>query len=328
MSKIIEKEIFKHSLLASSEVIIRWTLKFANRSTRKLLTKLKYINYKKRLKKLNNYPIMFVRAPKHFKSGKQHIYSFAGNFSIVRVYKNIFSHFFFYKDGVELQKILAHYSPTLIPDTQISRITIKVNVGVQLTTEQKFFFKKSPEQAPLSEIERHNLSINLFSYMQQVDMMGHHEFHTLADWFITNKKTIIANYHYGRKPLEGIENSYPLKINKNLTKYVFDSFSHLNSKEFKKLIYWFRKKQNFLIEMAAVARRDDNFYKFLEEENGGKVNKIIVKTKDPYQKDLYISVLEERVKYLANIEQSENTSKSSYVDVFSREEDVFQEENN
>ena len=48
------------------------------RSSRKEVSKMKYYHGSNSLKKHNNKPIMFVRAPKHFKTGKQHIFFFKG----------------------------------------------------------------------------------------------------------------------------------------------------------------------------------------------------------------------------------------------------------
>jgi len=39
---------------------------------------MKYYHGSSALKKHNNKPVMFVRAPKHFKTGKQHIFFFKG----------------------------------------------------------------------------------------------------------------------------------------------------------------------------------------------------------------------------------------------------------
>lgn len=50
--------------------------KFFKKNSRKFLTKTKYSHNRFTAKKNKNTPLMFVRAPKHFKSGKQRVVFF------------------------------------------------------------------------------------------------------------------------------------------------------------------------------------------------------------------------------------------------------------
>ena len=66
------------SLYYLNSTIVTQDLKFNTRSGRKLLTTQKYVVKGKNLTKKQNTPVMFVRAPKHFKRGKQHVFFFSG----------------------------------------------------------------------------------------------------------------------------------------------------------------------------------------------------------------------------------------------------------
>lgn len=318
MSKPLSGEIFKHKISTLPTMVVSWTSRYLTKGTRKSITNLKYINFKKRLKKLNNFAVMFVRAPKHFKSGKQHIYSFCGNLRLTRYYKNLNTEFLFSGNSKVLYNNLSKFMPLFSPDIQLSRITIKIEVCLNFTEEQKYVFINPFGPAPDT-----NEEVNLFEYMQRLDAMGRRVFNIIANWFIAHKKSIISNYHNGRYPLEDIEGIYPLEIEEYYAEFVIDSFKYLTLKDFKKLVYWLRNKKKFFIEEAAAARREINFYKYLDEENGGKVNKIIVKTKDPYKKSIYKTDLEERVQYLQEMERREAIRES----VFANNSTIEESEN-
>lgn len=64
------------------EIII--TYKYFLKSTRANISKSQYVQRRAILRRGVNSPIMFVRAPKHFKTGKQHLFLFNGRF--MRIY--------------------------------------------------------------------------------------------------------------------------------------------------------------------------------------------------------------------------------------------------
>lgn len=64
--------------MLSNNITLVKHLYYHLRSSRKEISHLKYYDGLESLKKHNNKPVMFVRAPKHFKTGKQHIFFFKG----------------------------------------------------------------------------------------------------------------------------------------------------------------------------------------------------------------------------------------------------------
>lgn len=250
---------------------------------------------------------MFVRAPKHFKSGKQHIYNFSGNFRVTQLHENLPTNLFLQGDSSNLYGLVSQFSPVFSPDTQLSRVTVKYDIYIDFSPEQDTNFIGFDDSHKAAKS-----AVDLFSYIQRINAMGLYHFNIIADWFIEHKKAIIANYHANRYPLEDIEGFYPLETEDYYAEYVLDSFQFLTLRDFKKLIYWFRNKKQFLVKQAAADRREVDFYKYLDEENGGKVNKIIVKTKDPYKRDEYISSLARRVKQLQELERRETIRQSVF----------------
>lgn len=67
-------------LIVPNNILIVKQYKYHLRSLRRELVNTRYIFHKKFIRKQSNKPLMFVRAPKHFKSGKQHIFFFNGIF--------------------------------------------------------------------------------------------------------------------------------------------------------------------------------------------------------------------------------------------------------
>lgn len=63
-------------LVSGDKLYITVDKKFYLRNTRKILLAKKFFYNKLLMKKIQNQPVMFVRAPKHFKSGKQHVFFF------------------------------------------------------------------------------------------------------------------------------------------------------------------------------------------------------------------------------------------------------------
>jgi len=63
-----------------AQIVIYLSQVFFLKSSRKKLIKGTYFYSKNVLKRFNNTPLMYVRAPKHFKSGKQHFFYFRARF--------------------------------------------------------------------------------------------------------------------------------------------------------------------------------------------------------------------------------------------------------
>lgn len=63
-----------------ARIVIYLSQVFFLKSSRKKFVKSTYFYSKNVLKRFNNTPLMYVRAPKHFKSGKQHFFYFRARF--------------------------------------------------------------------------------------------------------------------------------------------------------------------------------------------------------------------------------------------------------
>lgn len=113
--------------------VLKLSQKFYLRNTRKFLYNKKYFYNKQSLKKVQNQPVMFVRAPKHFKSGKQHVFFFE-----TIVYKT-------YKlNSVKLTPIIFFLKPNTLFNLTISKINTKTNNSIKisrLTYTSEILFK-------------------------------------------------------------------------------------------------------------------------------------------------------------------------------------------
>lgn len=103
---------------------------FFFKSSRKKLLKGSYFSAKSVLKRLNNTPLMYVGAPKHFKLGKQHIFFFRSRFlkkyvfSINNSNLNISS-----ICGAQLfSTITNNLDKTLYTDCTINRVSLEQDV--------------------------------------------------------------------------------------------------------------------------------------------------------------------------------------------------------
>lgn len=63
-------------------VTITFDYKYFLKSSRKMLTKTQHVAKSIKLRRNKHTPLMFVRAPKHFKSGKQHVFFFNSIFRV------------------------------------------------------------------------------------------------------------------------------------------------------------------------------------------------------------------------------------------------------
>lgn len=102
------------------------------RGARRQVTISRYRDHKSHLVREGNQPVMFVRAPKHFKSGKQHIFFF--NSVKIKQYRRVLrkpltNNF----DGSLFFNLIAESLVTSHPDILISRITLVTSATVQFT---------------------------------------------------------------------------------------------------------------------------------------------------------------------------------------------------
>lgn len=125
----------------TEDIKITITYKYFLKSTRANISKSQYFHKRQVLLRGINSPIMFVRAPKHFKTGKQHIVLFNGKFLRVhhlRVTPSS-SEFFFSHPVVILSSLnsLREFSFT---DTVVSRTSIQSTAVINLTLNGRCSF--------------------------------------------------------------------------------------------------------------------------------------------------------------------------------------------
>lgn len=113
-------------LSVSNNVNIVMLTKYHLRSSRKLLTKLIYFEKSNSLKINKNKPIMFVRAPKHFKRGKQIIFWFEGMYRkrFNLNFKHHLSWVLFDKHQTFVNILNSELPQLKRPDLTVSRITL------------------------------------------------------------------------------------------------------------------------------------------------------------------------------------------------------------
>lgn len=95
------------------------------------MSKNKYYNKSFFLKKTQNSHLMFVRAPKHFKAGKQHLVFFNGLFIDKFVLNTTNNNFFIYQNSGVIFNFLKKFSKK--PSNNeilLHRITLKSNLKI------------------------------------------------------------------------------------------------------------------------------------------------------------------------------------------------------
>jgi hypothetical protein len=104
---------------------------FYLKRTRSLITKYIY-SKKNNLKRLNNTPVMFLRSPKHFKRGKQHIFFFRGGFK--QTYNFNCNTFIIYnlKKNVINSLMSSFINKNLFTDFLLSKIIIKQTIFLKI----------------------------------------------------------------------------------------------------------------------------------------------------------------------------------------------------
>lgn len=112
-------------------VTITFDYKYFLKSSRKMLTKTQHVAKSVKLRRNKHTPLMFVRAPKHFKSGKQHVFFFN---SIFRVKQNLT--LLYTSHEIITSKPTALFNKVLFlrefkaADILVSRVTFSVDVSV------------------------------------------------------------------------------------------------------------------------------------------------------------------------------------------------------
>ena len=100
---------------------------FLRRARKSLLTK-RFFFSNSLFKRNKNNPVMFVRAPKHFKSGKQHVFFFEGVRRKVYILPGkLFGHFLLAIKPYTLYNICTQINPKISPEIKDTRITLKFN---------------------------------------------------------------------------------------------------------------------------------------------------------------------------------------------------------
>jgi hypothetical protein len=124
--------------------ILKISQKFYLRNTRKLLSKKTYFYNKTFLKKVQNQAIMFVRAPKHFKSGKQHVFFFESIFLKTYVFNSVklLPSIFFLKPNILFNLTLSKLSTNTNNSMKISRLTYTCDIVFKYVMWLVFFFYK------------------------------------------------------------------------------------------------------------------------------------------------------------------------------------------
>lgn len=129
---------------SSNKLEITVDKKFYLRNTRKILSKKKFFYNKLLLKKVQNQPVMFVRAPKHFKSGKQHVFFFE---TISRKTIKISCYNFIgpllMLPAAQLHSFaVTSLSEEAVNDVRISRVTYSYEIFLKFKKWLVFFFYK------------------------------------------------------------------------------------------------------------------------------------------------------------------------------------------
>jgi hypothetical protein len=110
----------------TKEIKVTITYKYFLKSTRLNISKSQYIQRRGVLKRGINSSMMFVRAPKHFKRGKQHMFLFNGRFIRVhRLYVTPSSSTLFFSQPSVIFNYFGALREFNFSDTVISRVTVQ-----------------------------------------------------------------------------------------------------------------------------------------------------------------------------------------------------------
>jgi hypothetical protein len=114
-------------IFSKNKTTIIKTYKLLVKSDRKLLGKDKFICFLKTLKRGNNTAVVYKRAPKHFKRGKQKVFFFYAIFR--QFYFLAVNSAIFFLPGGLLYEALSSFPVTLYyPTVVLSKITVKVRL--------------------------------------------------------------------------------------------------------------------------------------------------------------------------------------------------------
>ena len=151
------------TLIPDTQIELNAHYEFFLKSTRKNLSSSKFFGHNKMIKRGRNTPLMYVRAPKHFKSGKQHIFFFNGkvrkNYKITNV-NNKFSLITTESLKTSLFSSSSFLSVNILPDYILKRVTVEQSATIKIFNGWGYFYTIN--------IKRHSfffyfLNINFFS---------------------------------------------------------------------------------------------------------------------------------------------------------------------
>lgn len=128
-------------LIFSDNFNVTMSYKFFLKNSRKYLTKNHYFFKKKCLKREQNTHLMFVRAPKHFKSGKQIIVFFNGVYkTFISIKLKNSSNIIHSLSNKSLYSFFKNFcNKKLINDIILSKITISSSFTVSFNGRNYFF---------------------------------------------------------------------------------------------------------------------------------------------------------------------------------------------
>lgn len=129
------------NLIFSKQVSVNIFYKFYLKNSRKFLTNTHYYFKKLSLQRRQNTPLMFVRAPKHFKSGKQIIVFFNSVFVYRKLLnlKHRTSWVQYLNNQVLFNLIKSLHQQKFKNDVIISRITLKTTLFLTINGGYTFF---------------------------------------------------------------------------------------------------------------------------------------------------------------------------------------------
>ena len=124
---------FNH-LTFDEKINVIVTYKYRLKSTRKHITGSRYFQKRKVSRRSTNSAVMFLRAPKHFKTGKQHLFHFSGTFTrihTISVYPSSASYFLSSNGAV--YNSIASLREFNFTDCVISRVSVIASVEFSLS---------------------------------------------------------------------------------------------------------------------------------------------------------------------------------------------------
>lgn len=119
------------TLKCSKNINITGFYNFYLKRTKNLITRSKY-SEKNNLKKINNTPIMFLRSPKHFKRGKQHIFFFKGGFKQSFTFNCNSFILYNLKKNVSSHLLFSFMNKNLFTDFVLSKILVKQTIFLKI----------------------------------------------------------------------------------------------------------------------------------------------------------------------------------------------------